>query len=87
MQGSSIGPRLFNLYLNDITSCSKFYTVLFADDTNLLLSRKDPKELETVANEEMLKVLDYFRANGLTVSTLKTSFIHSISKNICNIKI
>lgn len=89
MQGSSIGPRLFNLYLNDITSCSKFYTVLFADDTNLLLSRKDPKELETVANEEMLKVLDYFRANGLTVSTLKTSFIHfkPKGKSKANIKL
>ena len=53
----------------------------------LLLSMKNLKELETVANEEMLKILDYFRANGLTVSIKKTSFIHFKPKGKTQAKI
>ena len=76
VQGSSLGPRMFNVYLNDIVSCSKFFKVMFADDTNFLLSMKNSKELETVANEELQIIYDYFISNGLTISVKKTSFIH-----------
>ena len=67
---------MFNVYLNDIVSCSKFFKVMFADDTNFLLSMKNCKELETVANEELQIIYDYFISNGLTISVKKTSFIH-----------
>ena len=62
---------MFNVYLNDIVSCSKFFKVMFADDTNFLLSMKNCKELETVANEELQIINDYFISNGLTISVKK----------------
>ena len=35
-QGSILGPLQFIIYLNDIhNACTKFYAILFADDTNL----------------------------------------------------
>merc|ERR1712013_573928 len=56
-QGSILGPLFFLLYINDIAESSdvlKFY--LFADDTAIFLSHKDPKTLETIMNQELIKV-------------------------------
>ena len=40
-QGSSLGPLLFMLYVNDLPQVSEFSTTLFADDTYLALSNKN----------------------------------------------
>ena len=45
-QGSSLGPLLFLLYVNDLTQMSQLSTTLFADDTLLLLSDANLSRLE-----------------------------------------
>ena len=45
---------------------------LFADDTNLLYSNKD---LETVVNEELIKVSDWLDTNKLSLNTSKSNFV------------
>ena len=45
-QGSILGPLLFLLYINDLRNASKFFTILFAGDTCLLQSHRDPTILE-----------------------------------------
>ena len=47
-QGSTLGPLLFLLYINDMTSCSKLlYLTQFADDSTITLSDSDHANLVT----------------------------------------
>ena len=62
-QGSVLGPLLFLIYVNDIYNASnKLEFFLFADDANLLYANKNLKSLETVMNDELLKVVDWLTA-------------------------
>ena len=75
-QESVLGLLLFLIYVNHIYRCSQildFY--LFADDTNLLYSNKDLKDLETVVNEELIKVGVWLDANKLSLNTSKSNFV------------
>ena len=59
-QGSTLGPLLFLLYINDLPRSSKKLTFrIFADDTNMFYSSKDPEQLQSVINEELGKVLKF----------------------------
>ena len=61
-QGSVLGPLLFLIYVNDIYKASnKLEFFLFADDTNLLYANKNLRSLETVMNDELLKIVDWLK--------------------------
>ena len=51
-QGSTLGPLLFLLYINDLPNCSDILQFrIFADDTNIFYSAKSPNILQRVINE------------------------------------
>lgn len=92
-QGSVLGPLLFLIYVNDIYKASnKLQFFLFADDTNLLYANKILRSLETVMNDELLKVVDWLTVNKLSLNVRKTNYIifHPYQKRLnydVNIKI
>ena len=92
-QRSVLGPLLFLIYVNDIYKASnKLEFFLFADDTNLLYANKNLRSLETVMNDELLKIVDWLTANKLSLNVKKTNYIifHPYQKRLnydVNIKI
>ena len=89
-QGSTLGPLLFLLYVNDFPNISQNLNFrMFADDTNVFYSHTDPAVVERVMNEELENVLRYCKTNKLTVNFKKTHYmiIKSARKQIPMIKI
>ena len=72
-QGSLLGPLLFILYINDFHNASNVLSyILFADDSNVFLSNRDPKLLLEQLNRELISVHDWVCANRLSLNLEKT---------------
>ena len=75
-QGSILGPLLFLLYINDICRTSEILKfILYADDTNIFYSCESLDQLCEVVNRELHGVMQWFRANRLSVNLKKTNFV------------
>ena len=76
-QGSILGPLLFLIYVNDIINSSPILSfVLFADDTNILLSHNNLREIKNIMNLELINVSSWFKSNKLSLNISKTHFMH-----------
>ena len=75
-QGSILGPLLFTLYINDMHKAFNECLVHhFADDTNLLFTDSDPRTLQRTVNKALKKLVEWLRANRLSLNVDKTEFI------------
>ena len=81
-QGSILGPLLFLIYINDLTAVSSSFTpILFADDTNLILTHRNFDSLIKEANSGIALLSEWFIANKLSLNIKKSNFIVFASKN------
>lgn len=75
-QGSILGPTLFIMYINDIVKSSKIMKfVLFADDTNIIMSGENLEQLLKQITNEMNKLKRWFNVNKLSLNLKKTKFM------------
>ena len=56
-QGSTLGPILFLLYINDLHYSTNILPRLFADDTCLIINSRNEKLLEIEINKNLLNVM------------------------------
>ena len=81
-QGSILGPLLFLVFINDLHNVSKkLFFVLFADDSNLLLSGSNLNDLCKQMNAELKNVVNWFKTNKLCLNVKKTNFMVFSAKN------
>jgi hypothetical protein len=88
-QGFILGPLLFLVYINDLANFSTIMSaILFADDSNLFISGSDLLTLEAQINTEIPKLVEWLKANRLSLNIKKTHLMifglkkHSPVKNI-----
>ena len=87
-QGSILGPLLFLLYINDLSSSTKILRcIMFADDTNMFVSGKNLTSLISIINTELDKINTWFCANLLSLNVKKTNYILFANKRLPNIDI
>ena len=73
LQGSCLGPLLFLIFCNDINLHLDFMNVIqFADDTTLYLSKKNLNYLQCCIECDVQSIIDWFKANKLTLNLSKT---------------
>ena len=75
-QGSILGPLLFLIYINDLGTISDtMKLILFADDSNLFIHGKNLEEMTTKINQELPILVDWLRANRLSLNIGKTHYM------------
>ena len=80
-QGSTLGPLLFILYVNDIgdmiSDTSKI--IMYADDTTIIVTDKSLRNAEKQANIVMGSMYRYFYINKLSINVTKTKYMVFLS--------
>ena len=73
----------FLLYINDLSHSinNNNKIVLFADDTSLIISNRDPIKFRDDANKILQHIQEWFNANLIYLNWKKTYFMHITTKN------
>ena len=81
-QGSILGPLLFLLYINDLTTVSTTsLSVLFADDTNIFMSGKNLPSMAMALNEQLTAIYEWLCCTKLSQNVLKTHYMIFTQRN------
>ena len=72
-QGSTLGPLLFLIYINDMKNCSSLlHFIQFADDTTISFKSNDIHMLKSTIKTETEKVINWLTSNKLIINLSKT---------------
>ena len=82
-QGSILGPLLFLPYVDDMQTA--IYNIsnlmLYANDTNLIITNPVSRTLENNINTAILKLYRWFNSNLLSLNLEKAYFLQFLTKN------
>ena len=75
-QGSILGPLLFSLYINDLANVPEnLFSILFADDTTVLIEGSNINTMITTLNCEFAKLTEWLNANKLFINVSKSHYM------------
>ena len=75
-QGSTLGPLLFSIFINDLPKiCSECFVQLYADDTVLYTSQTNLLHIETVLQNDFNALQNWLLASRLLRSKTKSQFM------------
>mgnify|MGYP002784375384 CR=1 FL=1 len=75
-QGSSLGPLLFALYVNDLPlALSHAHMILYADDSTVFHSSSSASDLARVLNSELSTVSSWCTANRMVLNPKKSKIM------------
>ena len=78
-QGSILGPLLYIIYVNDFRFNN---SIMYADDTSLLICEPKMVEVTNNANTQLQQIQQWYKENNLILNSKKSSFIRfNISNN------
>ena len=71
------------IYINDVSlSINKLAnSILFADDTTIIISNTNPEEFKNNINSVMTEITNWFQSNLLILNCNKTQFMQFLIKN------
>ena len=75
-QGSSLGPLLFLIYINDLKNIfddNEFN--VFADDTTLIVTSDNLKDLMAIGNRKLTLLDNFLKTNGISINEAKTAYM------------
>ena len=79
-QGSILGPLLFLIYVNDITSSVNCKLLLYADDSALIVADKSPEVIQHRLSTELNSIREWLIDNKLSLHLGETESILFASK-------
>ena len=74
-QGSILGPLLFSIYVNDMVQSVDCELLLYADDSALVISDKNPKIIEQKLSKNLEYLSIWLEENKLSLHLGKTESI------------
>ena len=75
-QGSILGPLFFIVFMNNFSRTSNIlFSILFADDTTVIIEGQNYNNLIVTLNTELNKLDVWLQATKLTLNTDKTHYM------------